>query len=143
VTHLHMPLAAVLRVVILIVLLDGHIGQVDKWIVPNIMNVSSHNATSSYSARDGSMYAHVGGVVGVFGIAEAREAVDVLIHPQRSIRRHQHIDAQIKLLPSHQHGILDVARYHVSTRSTRQFVRMCMFSEYNISRACSLHLRFL
>jgi hypothetical protein len=51
VTHLHMPFAAVLRVVILIVLLDGHIGQVDKWIVPNIMNVSSHNATSSYSAR--------------------------------------------------------------------------------------------
>jgi hypothetical protein len=72
--YLDVPLAAVLGVVVLVVLLDGDVGQVDEGVV------------------------HVAHVRVVLGVTEAREAVHVLVGLQRPVARHQHVDAQVKLL---------------------------------------------
>lgn len=71
-----MPLAAVLAVVVLVVLLDGHVGQVDEGVI------------------------HVPHVCVVLGVAEPCKAVHVLVRPQGAVASHQHVDAQVEFLSS-------------------------------------------
>lgn len=69
-----MPLAAVLGVVVLVVLLDGHVGQVDEGVI------------------------HIAHVCVVLCVAEAREAVHVLVCLEGAVAGHEHVDAQVELL---------------------------------------------
>lgn len=69
------PLPPVLLAVLAAVFLDGDIGEVDKHVV------------------------HLGHIRRVELIAEPPEALVVQIGFDRTVRGHQHIDPQVKLLP--------------------------------------------
>mmetsp|Transcript_833 Transcript_833/g.2497 ORF Transcript_833/g.2497 Transcript_833/m.2497 type:complete len:331 (-) Transcript_833:234-1226(-) len=71
------------------VLLDGHVGQVDHVVV------------------------ELGDVVRVVESAETREAPAVHKDPQRPVREHQHVDAQVELFAANQQRVGDVARADV------------------------------
>lgn len=72
-------------VIVIAVLLDGDVGEVNEWIVD------------------------VAELSGVLGVAEAREAMRILIHAQRPIRCHQNIYSQIELLAADEQRVLDVS----------------------------------
>eukprot|EP00600_Ochromonadales_sp_CCMP1393_P016233 CAMPEP_0175033458 /NCGR_PEP_ID=MMETSP0005-20121125/22018_1 /TAXON_ID=420556 /ORGANISM="Ochromonas sp., Strain CCMP1393" /LENGTH=241 /DNA_ID=CAMNT_0016294093 /DNA_START=61 /DNA_END=786 /DNA_ORIENTATION=+ len=81
---LHVPLASVLGVVILVVLLNRHIGEMNEGVVQ----------------------VHV--VVVVFGVAEAGKPVYVLVHLQRAEVGHEYVQTHVELLAAHEQRVLDV-----------------------------------
>ena len=99
-TYLDVPLAAVLGVVILVVLLDGHVGQVDERVV----HLAHRGVVLGIAEPAGKIEA-----VGVIQYTQQQhysnsslpgEAVHVLVGLERPVARHQHVDAQVELLPA-------------------------------------------
>ena len=87
-----MPLAAMRRVVILVVLLNGHVGEVNERVV------------------------QLPDVRAVLHVAKARKTVQVLVAAPRSVGGNDNEETQIELLAAHKQWILDVAADDVGCR---------------------------